>query len=135
MDAFSLPLLCPKFCQQLLEEVTHFRDWREGAKQISPGWIWAIWEKVCDLMVRCTVYYIVYCILIAWYGFEFILHLCTVSFYVSVDTPKSKITTESHISLQIVDDMMVYAVSHGSQVDILCCCCVEFLKQIAQGSS
>ncbi|CAL1150123.1 unnamed protein product [Cladocopium goreaui] len=37
VDAFSLPLLCPKFCHQLVEEVKHFRDWREAAKEISPG--------------------------------------------------------------------------------------------------
>lgn len=37
VDAFSLPLLCPKFCHQLMEEVKHFRKSKEDTGDISPG--------------------------------------------------------------------------------------------------
>ena len=37
VDAFSLPLLCPKFCHQLMEEVKHFRKNKEDTGEISPG--------------------------------------------------------------------------------------------------
>lgn len=36
-DVFSLPLLCPNFCQQLREEVQYFRQRVEGEGEISPG--------------------------------------------------------------------------------------------------
>ena len=100
VDAFSLPLLCPKFCHQLVEEVKHFRDWREAAKQISPGgFFWAIWEKVCwkrwwdvlDDSFNMFLY-----VFICFYGIHF---FC----WIHHDTPKSKVTMESD-ALQIVDD-------------------------------
>ena len=96
VDAFSLPLLCPKFCHQLVEEVKHFRDWREAAKEISPGSRWAIWEKVCWKRwwdVLDDSFY-----MLLWHSFFWIHH----------DTPKSKVTMESDIALQIVDDYNDY---------------------------
>ena len=36
-DAFSLPLLCPDFCQSLIEQVRRFRKHSEEADKASPG--------------------------------------------------------------------------------------------------